>query len=542
MSNTNPPPLPPDPSDDALRRASNEIQEEGNRLSRNLNRSLRQVTRSFRDFTNPINRLQDSFRRMDKTNRDALKIGTTTQKLQTSVSKNSDILGRNLVSNQKLTDAIIQNFESGVRIQNGALMDLTQEMIATGQSVNGLTSLNSDLVLFTGNNTQALQTVAKVNKDVSDKYGVSNEKLINSVNSLRDAFQEASFFGPQTTASLEALATEIKGRAGGANVDAAMKSLMSILTPGMSTIAAGQMLGAQSARARAGAGQALTFSDIEPILSNIDRIYAQTAGVDPNARLKVAAAQAQVSEEQFIQLRNLSEMMKQDFSISKDMKKTNDETFNSIQNINERARNFYDKTAVMSLAVLGTINTNTLMMAENFAMAGGAMGAGLPGGGRGGLGKLGKLGRGVGIASIAAMAFEEPIKNTVKGSTGFDMGNTLGYAGTGAMLGSFIPGIGTGIGAIAGGAIGIFEAIMKNTSDSANADKERLKMEKEERNRERAQAANEEIRRAQFIIGYLRSRGGVKLDEGNLILKEVLEELKKTRRDGNRKGTTRPGE
>lgn len=510
------------------------------RGSQGVVRSLENVRRSFSNFVNPITRLQDSIMRMDKTNRDALKIGTTTEKLQSSVSKNSNILSRNLVSNQKLTDAIIQNFESGVRVQNGALGDLTQEMIATGQNLGGLTKANSDLVLFTGNNTNALQTVSKVNKDVSDKYGVSNEKLINSVNSLRDTFEKASFFGPQTTASLEALATEIKGRAGGTNVEAAMRSLMGILTPGMSTLAAGQMLGARGARARAGAGEALSMADIEPILRNVDRIYAATAGVDPEARLKAAAAQAQISEEQFIQLKNLSDILKQNYKTNETIKKTNDETYNSIQNINERARNFYDKTAVGMLAILGSVNTNTVRVAENIAMLGGGLG-GLPGAGATrGAGKFGKLGRGFGMAAIGAMAFEQPIKSFTKDKTGFDLGNTLNYAGMGATLGSIVPGIGTGIGAVAGGAIGIFEAIMTNTSKSAEADQERLKMEREKANLEKAQRASEEVRRAQFIIGYLRSRGGVKLDEGNLILKELLDEFKKSRRDQNRQSTEKP--
>jgi hypothetical protein len=138
------------------------------------------------------------------------------------------------------------------------------------------------------------------------------------------------------------------------------------------------------------------------------------------------------------------------------------------------------------------------------------------------------------------MMFQDPINNAVQESTGFDMGNTLSYAGMGATIGSVVPGLGTGIGFLAGGAIGLFMAIKDNTESSAKADQERIKMEREKRNREKAEAATEEIRRAQFMIQYLRSRGGIKLDEGNLILKELLEQMRRNGRDAERQRTERP--
>jgi len=42
--------------------------------------------------------------------------------------------------------------------------------------------------------------------------------------------------------------------------------------------------------------------------------------------------------------------------------------------------------------------------------------------------------------------------------------DVLGYAGTGAMLGSFIPGIGTGVGAVAGGAYGLYQGLKTRTN------------------------------------------------------------------------------
>ena len=186
MSNTNVPPS---------NNRRNELLEIQNRLTTNLNRSLISLQRKFEGFINPLNRFTDSISRLDRTNIEALKIGTTNAKLSEAVSKNSTILNGLRTSNQELQEAIIQGFGQGVRVQTAALTELTTEMVATKQNVGALNKLNSDLVLFTGNNIQSIDNAARVNKEVSDAYGVSNDKLINTLNGLRETLQTASFFG-----------------------------------------------------------------------------------------------------------------------------------------------------------------------------------------------------------------------------------------------------------------------------------------------------------------------------------------------------------
>ena len=132
MSNTNPPPSnQPNP----VQQLRNELLDTSNRLNKNLNRSLISLRGDFEKFTNPMTRLQDSISRMDATNREALKIGTTNKKLTDMVSKNTDVLAKGLVGNQQLQEALISNFGQGVRFQTKGLMDLTTEMIATGQNI-----------------------------------------------------------------------------------------------------------------------------------------------------------------------------------------------------------------------------------------------------------------------------------------------------------------------------------------------------------------------------------------------------------------------
>jgi hypothetical protein len=86
----------------------------------------------------------------------------------------------------------------------------------------------------------------------------------------------------------------------------------------------------------------------------------------------------------------------------------------------------------------------------------------------------GGIGLGVGLLSSGIAS------NYEQGSTGYNVaegvGTTAGYAGTGAMIGSIIPGVGTVIGGIIGGSLGA----IKSYFDAENEKREREKREKEE--------------------------------------------------------------
>ena len=227
-----------------------ELEKATRQLNLSITQAGRQLVNRFTGFINPVVRLEDSIRRMDETNRRALQMGTTTKKLSENIAKNTTVLERGRVSTQKLLNTFTEFFEQGVRDQGGAIGALTEEMIATGQNTTGLGKQLSDLTLFTGGNSDALKMVSKTNIDVSDKYGISNEKLIESLNTLRDEFRKASFFGAETAASFEVVAQQLKGRAGGTDIEGGLRALFQILTPGQDSLRSGVLLGAMSQRER----------------------------------------------------------------------------------------------------------------------------------------------------------------------------------------------------------------------------------------------------------------------------------------------------
>lgn len=519
---------------DSLDRLSDSLDQNNRTLNQQVGASFKGLKSTFTSFVNPVEQLKNSIQRLDKTNQLSLRQGVSLDKLRTSVNKNSDILTRGLVSNQKVLEAITKNTESGIRIQSGAMMDLTEEMIATGQDLQGLRGATSDLLLFTGENVDAVQRSIRVNQEVSDKYGVSNEKLIQSVNSLRETFDQASFFGGDTTASLQELATQLKGRSGGKNIEGAIRTLFGLGTGGMENVGAAMLTGAGGFRAKVAGGQRVGIGDIEPILARVAQIAEASKGAGGSLGLgaDIAAARLGISKEQVNQLLQLNEQLKRNFELDESIKADEDEKFNTIQNINERAKNFYDNTAIGMLAALGSISTSIIALSTGLAQAKGLTGlvtsnpanigsatslltsksarasafadfkkAGL-------MGNLGKAAGGLGVGALAG-----GLINSAGGAMGMDLGGASTGATLGATIGSVIPGVGTLIGGAAGGVIGFAADLLKNTGDTAEATTEAARIAEEERLAKRREEAQGAMSRLDFLAGYIRSRGGSVLSD-----------------------------
>ena len=537
MSNTNPP---PSNQPNAVQQLRNELLDTSNRLNKNLNRSLISLRGSFEKFTNPMTRLQESMSRMDATNREALKIGTTNKKLTDMVSKNTDVLAKGLVGNQQLQEALISNFGQGVRFQTKGLMDLTTEMIATGQNFKALGKLNSDLVLFTGNNVEAIDNLAKVNKDVSDKYGVSNDKLVSTMQSLRGTMEQASFFGSDAVESLGGIASELTGRAGGTDITGALGSLSKLLVGGLETERAGALLGATGARQRIAAGGKLNMQDIIPILEQLESRREQMGG--GRFGLDVLSQTLGFGKNETAALLNLLEISRKNMKIDTEAQKTTEETYNTIENINKRALNFYDDTAMKMLATLGTISTGLVGAAATGVMGAGGIGSLLGGfAGKGGFKKgmkgMGRLG-GAGTLAMGGMALTAGV-NAIAPEAGEAIDNTLNFATMGASIGTMIaPGIGTALGAIGGAAYGIYEDILEATSETAKNTKEELELKKEEKRKERAEAAAREVQRASVLANYLRSRTDMRYGAQMVAALEESNRLAKIQINSKKTGTS----
>ena len=483
-------------------------------LQKSLRASYQGLENSFIKFVAPMTRLQSSINRMDETNRKVLmSAGTTYAKLEKSLEKNSDVLGKNLVSNRALISELAKNFGEGVRINNGALTDLTQEMIATGQNTALQRKMNADQVLQTGNNTKAVQSINKTNKDVSDKYGVSNDRLIESLNSLKGVMDQASFFGPEAVTSFKNISMELKGKAGGSNIEGGLAALFKVIGPGSEGIAASRLLGAGGLRQKVAAGGSVGTEDLGPIFANLERIIGSSKG---EFGAEIAGARTGLGKDQMVQLMQLNNIMKSSFELSKDEKATQDEKFNTLKNLQDKQNDWYDSGAGKMLGLLGGIDSSLIFMAGS-VIQGGGLAATLTGMIPGGGGKVGpgqSKGTQSGIGALTGASKGNRLGGAMKGAgvglgvgmgidalggaTGLDLGGTAMGAGIGAMLGPIGMGVGAGLGAL--------YDIVKNTAASSESDKERVAQEKEKADMERASENSKDIKRLNWVTGYLRSR------------------------------------
>ena len=533
MSNTNlPPSIGP-----ILRRLADQIDSISNnlpvtqRLSKNNTQALKGVGDSLVQFATPMVRLRDSINRMDETNRKITQMGTTYSKLQTSLENNSNVLNQSMVSQRALITEFAKNFEQGIRNNEGSIGKLTQEMIATGQDVAGQRKMNASLILQTGNNTDVVKSLNKTNIDVSDKYGISNDRLIQSLNNLKSVMDKASFFGPEAVDSFGTIAMELKGRSGGNNIQAGLQALFGILTPGSENLAASRILGVGGARQKVLSQQNIGMQDLQPLFANLDRIIKSSEG---EFQMEIAGRKAQIGTQQLVALKQLLDIQKNDFSLKDAEKATASEKANNLKNIQDKAKEFYDDTSKNILRTLGSIDTGLLTMVGSMAMLGGGLGG--TGAGlfapmarlnknasrferikyanhrRGrnrfsgmiskGMLKTGAAGMGAGLAAGA-----------IEDSTGFDMGytqlgSTIGMAGG-------LPGVAIGT------AIGFLADIAKNTFTSSEADQESIDLEKQKANRKKAQESLDVIQQLTFAVGWLKSRSGM---TGALSNDELLEQ------------------
>lgn len=375
MTNTN---LPPQPNDDLLREISNQLSESNQslslsqRLTKSNTRSLSNLKDSFTSFATPLTRLRSSLQRMDQTNRKLTQMGTTYDKFTVSLDKNSKVLNQSNVSNRALVGELAKNYEQGIRINNGALTDLTKEMIATGQNTALQRTMNANAILQTGNNTEAVQQINKTNREVSDKYGITNDRLIESLNSLKDTVDSVSLFGPQAVTAFSNITQKIQGRVGGADVTAATQTVLKILTPGVEKLSASLLLGAGDSRGRTSAGGAPTMEDVEALLKKIKDISDSTGG---QFKAEIAASKAGLSKQEFVQLKNMYSLMESDFKLNKEVQVTEKEKYNNLKNLQDKQNDWYDYGAKVMLTMLGTMNTSLITLAMKLPLAAGLGGS-----------------------------------------------------------------------------------------------------------------------------------------------------------------------
>ena len=444
--------------------------------------------------SNIVGKFTEAINKADRSQRSATAAGISYSKF---VSQNSEQLKLTRAGFAETAAALVDGFTKGVNINNGAVFGLTEKMVATGQSTEKLNTLNANLISITGRDADTVQRLAQVNEEVSDKYLISNEKLIDSLANLQESFDAFSVFEGGVGAFGE-LATELQGAAG-AGAQRQVNTVLKLLEPSIGNVGK-QFLGSlDTVRDQLAEGAAVGLEGLQPFFQRVINTFEQTGG-PAFARTEVAAAQLGLSKQQFQASLQLARIMESGNRVQDEFKKAQEEEFKNMTNARQKANRFFDEYAPAIQNAVSTITPAILMLMQlqgGAALGSMAMQRFAPGttrnlqamhlhAQRGRYGNLtrmasraGGVAGGFGLAAYGVANAADSVFGAERGGALDTTTDILGGAGVGASMGAALGPLGALAGAVVGGGIGIFQAISKNTK----ATEEELKKQREEQER-----------------------------------------------------------
>jgi hypothetical protein len=442
--------------------------------------------------SNNLNNLTTAMNKADAAQRKATAAGISYGKF---VTENSAQLELTRAGFAETAAALVDGFTKGVNINNGAVFGLTEKMVATGQSTEKLNTLNANLISITGRDADTVQRLAQVNEEVSDKYLISNEKLIDSLANLQESFDAFSVFDGGVGAFGE-LATELQGAAG-AGAQRQVNTVLKLLEPSIGNVGK-QFLGSlDTVRDQLAEGAAVGLENLQPFFQRVINTFEQTGG-PAFARTEVAAAQLGLSKQQFQASLQLARIMESGNKVQDEFKKAQEEEFKNMTNARQKANRFFDDVAPAIQTSVASITPALLMFMQ---LQGGAAAGSLvmgnmapgftkkskayhsrlqrKGGVLGGASKLGGKMGGFGLVASLGAGLVDDVFDATPGGALDSTTDVLGSAGAGAAMGAALGPLGALIGGGAGAIYGIFQAIDKNTK----ATEEELRKQREDQER-----------------------------------------------------------
>jgi methanogenic corrinoid protein MtbC1 len=518
-----PPPLPPSPpgspsGEPEINRTY--LDNEFIRVVDANTQSIKSLVTSNIQYFNIGNNLVKTFQDFEKLQIQSLGMGIDYNKF---LEQNSEALNSTRVSQAQLREVMISNFAAGIKMNSRELQNLNEEMIATGQDTQALQAVNANLLALTGKNTSTVSLLSRVNKEVSDQYQISNDRLVKTMQALSDNLEQASFFGPQAVESVGRLGQELQGVLG-VDMPREINTVLSLIQPSIDNLGKQVLLGIEDLPNQVVNGVP-QISDLEPMFRKVLKVTAEAQANNLATANTVAAGQLGVSEQQLRAIQRVAEGVLNGNIFQSELAKKQEEEFNTVKQLREKQLDFFTdygpgiyKGVQAMTPVLNkmALNLNALALAAGAANAISQFESLIPGlgkggkGGKGGTKGVGKLLRGLGRGGIGAAAFGAIDLLTDPGS--FNIGGTVGGM-AGAGIGSLIaPGIGTVIGGYLGSFLGEkltpLEEIRENTQVVAQTslDQEQREQQAENERRARMAANREELSQLSFVSSMLRDQ------------------------------------
>ena len=515
-----PPPLPPgndDDDDDDKKKPPREktyLENEFIRLMDANTQSIKSLVTSNIQYFNIGNNIVKAFQDFEKLQIQSLGMGIDYNKF---LEQNSEALDSARVGQAQLREVMVSNFAAGIKMNSRELQNLNEEMIATGQDTQALQAVNANLLALTGKNTSTVSLLSKVNKEVSDQYQISNDRLVKTMQALNDNLEQASFFGPQAVESVGRLGQELQGVLG-VDMPREINTVLSLIQPSIDNLGKQVLLGIEDLPNQVVNGVP-QISDLEPMFRKVLKVTAEAQANNLATANTVAAGQLGVSEQQLRAIQRVAEGVLNGNIFQSELAKKQEQEFETVKNFREKQLDFFtvkgpgiydtirEHTPILNNIAL-SLNALALAMGTTEAIS--KFGSIIPSKFKPGKTGLGKVVRGLGRGGVGAAAFGLVDLLTDPGS--FNIGETAGGM-AGAGIGSLIaPGVGTVIGGYLGSFIGgmftPLEEIKDNTQVTAQTVKDQEQREKQAENERRARmAANrEELSQLSFVSSMLRDQ------------------------------------
>ena len=189
-------------------------------------KSLDNLAKSFDGNFDAVANLTTAFQRSEKLALKSLSIGTTYSKF---VEANSAALDKSTLSQQSMTNYLLTGFDRGIRDLGDETINLIDEMHLSNQNAEALLSAQSKVSLLTGGSIDIQDKLSKTLRDTNKDYGVSTDRLVDTLNSLGEAMRSQSIYGEQAVESIGELGIILKGgMAGKEGADQMIQQLLSI--------------------------------------------------------------------------------------------------------------------------------------------------------------------------------------------------------------------------------------------------------------------------------------------------------------------------
>ena len=303
-------------------------------IKRNI-KSSNKLQESIIANVDVLGNLQKVFMRSEKIQLQSLTLGTSYSKF---VKQNTEALSNSIASTQAMTEALLTGQAAGLRDNTKELNNLLGEMTFLGQNTAGMIKTLADFQVLTGDSKDVEVDLIGSIRSNSKMYGVSTEKLGESLSQMTAQLEKQSLFGPEAVGALGEIKTSLLARTGGKG-GSQIDILLSMLDAGK--VQEQALFGLEDLAKMALEGNFTSNDLAESLLRAAEQTNSRLPS-DPVAR---ALAADTLGRSSITAITNLANLVKKDNALTSEMKADQDDINDTLKSKQVMVDKFYQQFA-----------------------------------------------------------------------------------------------------------------------------------------------------------------------------------------------------